>query len=116
MFSLILIAASKDFFLVLGFSPKSLFESLEILFGVLILVYSCFLQRYKLFAGGDPDQLCGALPLHVPTGGVSLDDDENQTHGWTVGQRHPLSGRQAEPDQAAKEEGELTGMAHLTKS
>lgn len=58
-------------------------------------------------AGGDPDQLRGALPLHVTTGGVPLDDDENQTDGRAVGQRHPLPGRQAEPDQAAEEEGEL---------
>lgn len=58
-------------------------------------------------AGRDPDQFRGALPLDVTAGGVSLDDAEDQTHGRAVGQRHPLTGWQAEPDQAAEEEGGL---------
>lgn len=57
-------------------------------------------------AGGDPDQLWGALPCDVTTWGVPLDDAEDQTHGWAVGQRHPLTGCQTEPCQASEEEGE----------
>lgn len=56
-------------------------------------------------AGGDPDQLWGALPRDVTARGVPLDDAEDQTHGRAVGQRHPLAGRQAEPGQASEEEG-----------
>lgn len=56
-------------------------------------------------AGGDPDQLWGALPCDVTTWGVPLDDAEDQTHGWAVGQCHPLTGCQAEPCQASEEEG-----------
>lgn len=56
-------------------------------------------------AGGGPDQLWGALPCDVTTWGVPLDDAEDQTHGWAVGQCHPLTGCQAEPCQASEEEG-----------
>ena len=79
-----------------------------------VLTYLTFTLRKKdaqtlsvayLCAGGDPDQFWGALPLDVTTGRVSLDDAEDQTHGWAVGQRHPISGCQAEPGQAEEEEG-----------
>lgn len=59
----------------------------------------------RFHAGGDPDQFRGALPDDVTTGGVPLDDAEDQTHGRAVGQRHPLAGCKAEPGQAAEEEG-----------
>lgn len=56
-------------------------------------------------AGRDPDQLRGPLPHDVAARGVPLDDAEDQAHGRAVGWRHPLTGRQAEPRQAAAEEG-----------
>lgn len=56
-------------------------------------------------AGGDPDQLRGPLPHDVAARGIPLDDAEDQAHGRAVGRRHPLLGRQAEPRQAAEEEG-----------
>lgn len=59
----------------------------------------------RFHAGGDPDQFRRALPDDVTTGGVPLDDAEDQTHGRAVGQRHPLAGCKAEPGQAAEEEG-----------
>ena len=59
----------------------------------------------SVFAGRVPNQLWGALPRDVTTRGVPLDDAEDQTHGWAVGQRHPLAGWQAEPGQGSEEEG-----------
>lgn len=58
--------------------------------------------------GRNPDRLRGALSCDVATGGVPLDDAEDQTHGRAVGQCHPLACCQAEPNQAPEEEGEPT--------
>lgn len=70
--------------------------------------YSWMMAGIWACAGRGPDQLRGALPCDVPTWGVPLDDVKDQTHGRAVGQRHPLAGCQAEPDQAPKKEGGLT--------
>lgn len=63
---------------------------------------------FFFFTGRNPDQLRGALPCDVTTGGVPLDDAKDQTHGRAVGRCHPLARCQAEPEQAPEEEGERT--------